>query len=89
MTLTGSIDASAEISIGSSYFAKIAAGVEGNVITASGYATITNSGISKGYSLSGGRLKAYAEAKIKIPFIGSKTLWSKSCTIFDGWSTSG
>ena len=89
MTLSGSIDASAEISIGSSYFAKIAAGVEGNVITATGYATITNSGISKGYSLSGGRIEAYTEAYIKIPFIGKKTLWSKSITLFNGWSTSG
>jgi len=34
-------------------------------------------------------IEAYTEAYIKIPFIGKKTLWSKSITLFNGWSTSG
>ena len=84
MTLSGSITASAEIAAGILDFAKAAAGAEGTVVSATGYATVTNSGISKGYRIAGGRIEVYAKAKLFF-----KTLWSHSWKVFDGWSTSG
>ena len=89
MTLSGTITASAEIAAGILDFAKAAAGAEGTIVSATGYATVTNSGVSKGYSISGGKIETYVEAYVNVPIIGKKTLWSKSITLFNGWSTSG
>ena len=89
MTLSGSITASAEIAAGILDFAKAAAGAEGTVVSATGYATVTNSGVSKGYSISGGKIETYVEAYVNVPFIGKKTLWNKRYKVFDGWTMSG
>ena len=87
LTLSGSLTASAEVALGAGDFAKVAAGAKGTIINASGSATVTNSGVTKSFSISGGKIEAYVTAYIKIPFIGKKKLWDKSCTIFNGWSS--
>ena len=74
------------MALGAGDFAKVAAGAKGTIINATGYATITGGSVTKGYTLSGGKIEVYVTAYVKIPFIGQKTLWDKSCTIFDGWS---
>ena len=85
--LGGSLNAAVEIAFGAGDFAKVAAGVKGTLISASGYATITGGSVTKGYRLSGGKIEVYVTAYIKIPFIGKKKLWDKSYTVFNGWST--
>ena len=87
LTLSGSLTASAEVALGAGDFAKVAAGAKGTIINASGSATVTSSGVTKSFSISGGKIEAYVTAYIKIPFIGKKKLWDKSCTIFNGWSS--
>ena len=84
MTLTGEIGVQAEISVGLGGLASLSAGADGTLVSASGYATITNSGISKGYRISGGRIEVYVKATAFW-----HTLWKKSWKLFDGWSTSG
>ena len=84
--LSGSLTATVEIAFGAGDFAKVAAGAKGTIINATGFATITGGSVTKGYTLSGGKIEVYVTAYVKIPFIGQKTLWDKSCTIFDGWS---
>ena len=84
MTLNGEVGVDAEVSIGLGGLASVSAGADGTLISASGYATVTNSGISKGYRIAGGRIEVYAKAKLFW-----KTLWSHSWKVFDGWSTSG
>ena len=85
--LGGSLNAAVEIAFGAGDFAKVAAGVKGTLISASGYATITGGSVTKGYRLSGGKIEVYVTAYVKIPFIGKKKLWDKSYTVFNGWST--
>ena len=85
LTLTGSITVRAQIAAGSEKFVSLAAGVKGTIIKASGSATISSSGISKEYSISGGQIVVYAKGTAKIPFIGNKTFLDKSCVVFDGW----
>ena len=85
--LGGSLNAAVEIAFGAGDFAKVAAGVKGTLINASGYATITGGSVTKGYRLSGGKIEVYVTAYVKIPFIGKKKLWDKSYTVFNGWST--
>ena len=87
LTLSGSLTASAEVALGAGDFAKVAAGAKGTIINASGSATVTSSGVTKSFSISGGKIEAYVTAYVKIPFIGKKKLWDKSCTIFNGWSS--
>ena len=87
LSLSGSLTASAEVALGAGDFAKVAAGAKGTIINASGSATVTSSGVTKSFSISGGKIEAYVTAYVKIPFIGKKKLWDKSCTIFNGWSS--
>lgn len=70
--LGGSLNAAVEIAFGAGDFAKVAAGVKGTLINASGYATITVGSVTKGYKLSGGKIVVYVTAYVKIPFIGKK-----------------
>ena len=85
--LGGSLNAAVEIAFGAGDFAKVAAGVKGTLISASGYATITGGSVTKGYRLSGGKIEVYVTVYVKIPFIEKKKLWDKSYTVFNGWST--
>ena len=80
MTLTGSIGADVSITAGADGYIGISAGAEGTIITASGYATVTNSGISKGFTLSGGAISVY----VKVSYIFDS--WKKSHKLFDGWT---
>ena len=84
--LGGSLNAAVEVAFGAD-FAKIAAGARGTLISASGYANISGGSITKGYRLSGGKIEVYVTAYVNIWPFGKKTLWDKSCTIFNGWST--
>ena len=87
LSLSGSLTATAEVALGAGDFAKVAAGAKGEIIKASGYATVTSGGVTKGYKISGGKVEAYVTAYVKVPFVGKKKLWDKSCTIFKGWSS--
>ena len=82
LTLSGSITATAEIKAGWDKLMSFSAGAEGTIISASGYATVTKSGVSKGYKISGGKIVCYVVAKIF-----GKKVWKKSHTLFNGWST--
>ena len=73
------------MALGAGDFAKVAAGAKGTIINASGSATVTNSGVTKSFSISGGKIEAYVTAYVKIPKKKKKKLWDKSCTIFNGW----
>ena len=84
MTLNGGVGVDAEVNFGAGKFASVSAGAEGTILSASGYATITNSGISKGYRLSGGRIEVYVEA-----YALFFKVWSKSWKVFDGWTYEG
>ena len=83
MTLTGSIGADVSITAGKKGFIGVSAGAVGTIINASGYATVTNGGISKGFSLSGGAISVYVEASYVFDS------WKKSHKLFDGWTYSG
>ena len=85
--LGGSLNAAVEIAFGAGSFAKVAAGAEGTLINASGYATITGGSVTRGYKLSRGKIKVYVTAYVKVPFRGKIKLWDRDCTIFNGWST--
>ena len=87
LSLSGSLTATAEVAVGAGDFAKVAAGAKGEIIKASGYATVTSGGVTKGYKISGGKVEAYVTAYVKVPFVGKKKLWDKSCTVFNGWSS--
>ena len=87
LSLSGSLTATAEVALGAGDFAKVAAGAKGEIIKASGYATVTSGGVTKGYKISGGKVEAYVTAYVKVPFVGKKKLWDKSCTVFNGWSS--
>ena len=87
LSLSGSLTATAEVALGAGDFAKVAAGAKGEIIKASGYATVTSGGVTKGYKISGGKVEAYVTAYVNVPFVGKKKLWDKSCTVFEGWSS--
>ena len=80
MSLSGRITVEAEIAVGSGIFLKIAAGVRGTLISVSGYATINPFGVSKGYSISGGKIEAYTKGTfVDLTFLDA------SITLFEGW----
>ncbi len=85
MSLSGSVTVSAEVALGSDQFFKLSAGVEGTIIRASGSATISNSGVTKAYSIGGGKIVAYARGHLKVPIAGDITFLDAKHTLFEGW----
>ena len=82
LSLSGSLTASAEIKAGSDKVLSFSAGATGDIVKATGYATVTGSSVSKGYSVSGGKIVCYVVAKA----LGKK-VWKKEHTLFNGWSS--
>ena len=68
-------------------FIKVAAGARGTVISASGFANVSKSGVTKGYSISGGKIEAYVKGTAKILLVGDKTIFDESIMVFNGWSS--
>lgn len=82
LSLSGSLTASAEIKAGWDKVLSLSAGADGTIIKATGYATVTGGSVSKGYSISGGKIVCYVKAKLL-----GKQVWKKSHTLFNGWSS--
>ena len=82
LSVSGSLTATAEIGAGSDKVLRFAAGATGTILSASGYASVSRSGVSRGFSISGGRIEVYVVASAF-----GKQVWRKSAVVFNGWSS--
>ena len=80
LSLSGSLTATAEIKAGWDPVLSFAAGATGTIVKASGYAQISGSSVSKGYSVGGGQIVVYVVAKA-----AGQQVWKKDHTLFNGW----
>ena len=80
LSLSGSLTATAEIKAGWDPVLSFAAGATGIIVKASGYAQISGSSVSKGYSVGGGQIVVYVVAKA-----AGQQVWKKDHTLFNGW----
>lgn len=78
--MSGSLTATAEIKAGWDPVLSFSAGATGTIVKASGYAQISGSSVSKGYSVGGGQIVVYVVAKA-----AGQQVWKKDHTLFNGW----
>ena len=79
-SLSGSITLGCEVKAGWDPVASFSAGIEGVIVSASGYATIKNRSVEKNFSISAGRIYAYLDRSI----LGNKERVAEK-TLYAGW----
>ena len=81
LSLSGDLKAEAEVISVSTDMTKIIAGASGNLISASGTATVSKKDINKGFRFSATTVKTWVEGKV-----GITTLFKKEFKICDSWN---
>ena len=79
-SLSGSITLGCEVKAGWDPVASFSAGIEGVIVSASGYATIKYRSVEKNFSISAGRIYAYLDRSI----LGNKERVAEK-TLYAGW----
>lgn len=85
MSLSGDLKSIVEVISGPDGIAKIFAGADGTIISASGFATVTKNDVIQEFKFYGTTVSTWVEAWYKIPVIGDKILWGKTFKLFNSW----